>query len=155
METSEIVSVVESSDLFRGLDTDEIDKIASLAVVETYEPGENIFRQGDLADSLYIIAEGCVSLERSIDLGERKGNAMICLLRKGRTLGCWSTLLGTSHSLLSSAVCTKPTTVIAIKGPALREIMLGNFQLGFRVLERICSILRDRLQGAYGAMERI
>jgi hypothetical protein len=38
---------------------------------------------------------------------------------------------------------------------ALREIMLGNLLLGFRVLERICSILRERLHGAYGAMEEI
>lgn len=155
METAEIVSVVETSDLFRGLDTDEIEEIASLAAVETYEPGENIFRQGDLGDNLYIIAEGHVLLERSVDVGERKGSATIGLLGKGRTLGCWPSLLGEPHSLLSSAVCTKPTTVIAIKGLALREIMLGNFQLGFRVLERICSILRERLQGAYGAMERI
>jgi CRP/FNR family cyclic AMP-dependent transcriptional regulator len=155
METSEIVNVLGNCDLFRGFDTDQIEKIANLGVVETYEPGESIFRQGDLGENLYIIAEGCVSLERSIDLVERKGNAMICLLRKGRTLGCWSTLLGTSHSLLSSAVCTKPSTVIAIRGPALREIMLANHNLGFRVLERICFILRERLQGAYGAMERI
>jgi len=27
--------------------------------------------------------------------------------------------------------------------------------LGFRVLERLCFLLRDRIQGAYGAMERV
>jgi hypothetical protein len=37
----------------------------------------------------------------------------------------------------------------------LREMMLDNFQLGFKILERLCFILRNRIRGAYGAMENI
>ena len=80
---------------------------------------------------------------------------VISLLSKGRALGCWSTLLGEAHPLMSSAICKKHTKVVAIRGPALREMMLSNFHLGFKVMERLCSILRDTLQGAYGAMEKI
>jgi len=155
MGRSQIVDVLENCELFRGLNRDEIEKIASLGHVETYEAGENIFNQGDFGDKLYIIAEGHVFLERSVDLGTRKGNVIISLLGKGRALGCWSTLLGKAHTLLSSAVCRKPTKVVVIEGLALRGMMLGNFQFGFKVLERLCCILRDRIQGAYGAMENI
>lgn len=155
MDISEIVDVLENCELFRSLERDEIEKIAGLGHVETYEAGENMLQQGDFGDNLYIIAEGHVFLERSIDLGTRKGNAIISLLGRGRALGCWSTLLGEAHTLLSSARCRKATKVVVIKGPALREIMLGNFQLGFKILERLCSTLRDRIQGAYGAMENI
>lgn len=155
MDLSEIMDVLENCELFRGLDRKEIEKIASLCHVEMYEAGENILNQGDFGENLYIIAEGHVFLERSIDLGTRKGNAIISLLGKGRALGCWSTLLGETHTLLSSAKCRKPTKVVVIRGPALREMMLGNYQLGLKVLERLCFILRDRIQGAYGAMENI
>ncbi|UCG99798.1 MAG: cyclic nucleotide-binding domain-containing protein [Deltaproteobacteria bacterium] len=155
MGSSEIVDVLGNCELFRGLNRDEIEKIARLAHIEMYEAGENILNQGDFGDRLYIIAEGHVFLERSIDLGTRKGNAIISLLGRGRALGCWSTLLGEAHTLLSSAICRKPTKVVVIKGLALREMMLDNFQLGFKVLERLCFILRDRIQGAYGAMENI
>ena len=155
MGPAEIVATLENCEFFRGLDRDEIEKIASLGHVEMYEAGESIFNQGDFGDRLYIIVDGHVFLERSIDLGTRKGNAIISLLGKGRALGCWSTLLGEAHNLMSSAICTKPTKVVVIKGPALREMMLDNFQLGFKVLERLCFILRDRIQGAYGAMENI
>lgn len=155
MALSEIGDVLENCELFRELNRDEIEKIASLGHFEMYEAGENILNQGDFGDKLYIIAEGYVFLERSIDLGTRKGNAIISLLGKGRALGCWSILLGEAHNLMSSATCKKPTKVVVIKGPALREIMLDNFQLGFKVLERLCFTLRDRIQGAYGAMENI
>jgi len=155
MGPSEIADILENCELFRGLNRDEIEKVASLGRVEMYEAGENILNQGDFGDRLYIIAEGHVFLERSVDLGPRKGNAVISLLGRGKALGCWSTLLGEAHTLLSSAICRKPTKVVAINGLALREMMLGNFQFGFKVLERLCLLLRDRIQGAYGAMENI
>jgi CRP-like cAMP-binding protein len=151
----EIVDVLENCELFRGLNRDEIKKIASLGHVEMYEGGENILTQGDFGDKLYIIAEGHVFLERSIDLGTRKGNVVISLLGRGRALGCWSALLGEAHTLLSSAKCRRPTKVVVIEGLALREMMLGNLEFGFKVLQRLCFILRDRIQGAYGAMENI
>ncbi len=155
MHTAEILNTLEGCELFQGLSREEIERIAGLASVKGYEAGESIFHQGDLGGELYVIAEGHVVLERAIDVGARKGSAKIGFLGKGRTLGCWATLLGASHSLMSSATCVKPTKAIAIEGPALREIMLDNPLLGFRVLEGLCSILRERLQGAYGAMERI
>jgi CRP/FNR family cyclic AMP-dependent transcriptional regulator len=155
MGPPDIVNVLENCELFRGLNRDEIEKIAGLAHVEMYEVGENILNQGDFGDKLCIIAEGHVFLERSIDLGARKGTVIISLLGKGRALGCWSALLGEAHTLLSSAKCRRPTKVVVIEGLALREMMLGNFEFGFKVLQRLCFILRDRIQGAYGAMENI
>jgi len=155
MGPSDIVTVLENCELFRGLNRDEIEKIAGLGHVEMYEAGENILNQGDFGDKLCIIAEGHVFLERSVDLGTRKGTVIISLLGRGRALGCWSALLGEAHTLLSSAKCRRPTKVVVIEGLALREMMLGNFEFGFKVLERLCFILRDRIQGAYGAMENI
>ncbi|MBE9570287.1 MAG: Crp/Fnr family transcriptional regulator, partial [Proteobacteria bacterium] len=56
---------------------------------------------------------------------------------------------------MSSAACQKPTKVVAIQGSDLREMMLSKIEFGFKVLENICLSLRDRIQVAYGAMERI
>ena len=155
MNNGEVLNTLEDCELFQGLDREQIEQIAGLASVKECDAGESIFRQGDFGGELYVIAEGHVALERSIDVGARKGSAKIGVLGKGRTLGCWGTLLGVPHTLLSSATCVKPSKIITIQGQALRQIMLRDPLLGFRVMERICSILRERLQGAYGAMERI
>ncbi len=85
----------------------------------------------------------------------RTGSVFIGMIRKGRVFGCWSTLLNEKHTLMSSAVCQKPTRVLVIKGPDLRQMMLDNNELGFTILERLCFLLRDRLKGAYEAMEEI
>jgi len=155
MERSKVEYAIEQSEFFRGLDKGHLVKIASLCQVQTFRPGEYVFRQGDSGEHLYIIAHGHISLERTVDLGTHRGNAVIGVLGKGRTLGCWSTLLGEPHNLMSSAICQKPTEVVVIKGKDLREMMVSNSELGFVLLERLCFLLRDRIQGAFGAMEKI
>ena len=57
--------------------------------------------------------------------------------------------------MMSSASCQKPTKLVAMRGADLREVMMNNLQVGFKILERLCFLLRDRIQGAIGAMEKI
>ena len=155
MAKSEITEYLRKCELFSKLTREEVENIASLGRLNTYQAGENILSQGDFGENLYVIAEGMVVLERSIDLGTRRGSAVIGLLGKGRALGCWSALLGEPHTLMSSARCRKPTKAVVIKGLALREMMLADLDLGFKALERLCFILRDRIHSAFGAMENV
>jgi CRP-like cAMP-binding protein len=155
MEQSEIYQALERSEFFRGLQKSDIERIAGLCRVKTYEPGQYVFHQGEGGENILVIAEGKVALERTVELGSRKGSVLIGILGKGRVFGCWSTLIGEPHNLFSSASCQLPTKVLVLKGADLRDVMLQNTALGFRVLERLCFVLRDRIQSAYGAMEKI
>ena len=76
-------------------------------------------------------------------------------LGKGKVLGCWSTLLGEPHILMSSTACQKPTTIVTINGSDLRQMMIDHSKIGFNLLERLCYLLLERIQSAYGAMEKI
>ena len=155
MDSSEIKETLEKCEFFEGLERTHIDQITNLCQVETYEPGEYVFRQGDFGEHIYVIAQGRIFLERSLDLGARTGSTVIGILGKGRIFGCWSTLLAEPHNLMASAASEKASKVLSIKGAELREIMVSDLTLGFRVLERLCFLLRDRIQDAYGVMERI
>ena len=155
MSDSLIQKGLEGCELFKGLDKTSIEEITSLCREESFRAGEYVFHQGDLGESIYIITEGLVFLERIINLGSSKGNKVVGMLGKGRAFGCWSTLLGECNSLLSSAVCQKNSKVVAFKGADLREVMLTNPDLGFNILQKICLLLRDRIQDAFGAMEKI
>ncbi len=155
MDRARILEIIKGCEFFEGLDRSLFEQIGEICEIREYQPEETIFSQGDFGEHLYIIAEGHLILERSMDLGLRKGSVVIGVLGKGRVLGCWSTLLDEPHNLMSSAVCRKPTTVLCIKGSELREMMVRNTDLGFYLLEKLCFLLRDRIQGAYGAMERL
>lgn len=155
MHNAEIESALEGCEFFKGLAVEDIQQIAGLCRQEKFEVGEYLFRQGDFGDHIYIIAEGQVFLERDTSLGPRKGTVIIGALGKGRICGCWSTILGAPHNLMSSAVCQKPTQVVVVKGSDLRQRMRESTEFGFNVLERLCFLLRDRIEAAYGAMENI
>ena len=155
MNRTEMEHALGSCEFFELLGKKEISEIAGLCQANAYKSGEYVFQQGDHGEHLYVIVQGYIYLERSMDLGVRKGNIVIEALGKGRVLGCWSTLLDIPHTLMSSAICQTPTTVLAIKGSDLRRIMIGNTELGFKLMEKLCFLLRDRIQAAYGAMEKI
>lgn len=154
-EEKKMLDALGNCEFFEGLDPTALEAIRSLCELRYYDRGESLFQQGDFGEHLYIIAEGRVFLERSIDLGSRKGTVTLETLGKGRVLGCWSTLLGESHNLMSSAVCEQPTQILIMKGADLRGIMLSNKELGFNIMEKFCFLLRNRIEAAYGAMERI
>jgi len=155
MKPADMEHALGSCEFFKLLGKGELSEIAKLCQIIRYKSGEYIFQQGDYGEHLYVIAQGRIHLERSVDLGAQKGNVVIETLGKGRVLGCWSTLLNMPHILMSSAVCHKPTQILTIRGADLRRMMIGNTELGFNIMERLCYLLRDRLQAAYGAMEKI
>lgn len=154
METNEIKDNLGHSTFFRGLKTPDMERIAGISRMADYGAGELIFRQGDFGEHLYVIASGRVFLERSVDMGGRKGRVVIEALGRGQTLGCWSTLLAEPHVLMSTATCQEPTQVVVIRGADLRAMMTGNASFGFNVLEKLCFLLRERIQAAYGALEK-
>ena len=155
MKKSNIEKALKESRFFKDFDGETIAKIAEIGQQVTLKAGEHVFQQGDFGRHIHIIVNGHVSLERNTDLGKRTGSVVIDMLGKGRFLGCWSTLLGEPHILMSSAYCQKPTELVSIEGAELREMMLSNTPLGMQVMERLCFLLRDRIQAAYGAMEKI
>ena len=96
-----------------------------------------------------------MGLERTMDMRSREGRVIIAILGKGRVFGCWSTLLDEPHTLMSSAASEKDTRLLVMKGSDLRDMMVQNIEFGFSILERLCFLLRNRIQDAYGALEKI
>ena len=155
MESSEIEQTLANCELFKSLNQEEIQNIAGICRVATYEKEELIYQQGDFGDHLYVIARGQVVLERSVDMGNRKGQIVIATLGKGRVFGCWSTLLNEPHIMMLRTFCHTPATILELEGIKLRNLMTRDRRFGFRVMEKLCLLLRERIQSAYGAMEKI
>jgi len=153
--SSSITEALLQCELFGSLTDEEVKPIVALCRVERYELGETIFAQGDRGNKVYIVKDGQVTIERSVDLGDRKAKVRITTLGRGRAFGCWSALLGDAHNLMSSATCSEETEVVSVEGPALRSALQNNLSVGFKVLESLAHMLGDRLRGVYGAMEKL
>lgn len=156
MASSEITEVLKNCDLFAALNEEELQAVASEVATawktEEYKAGERIFEQGQHSTTLYIIAEGQVVLERSLNIGDRSTPWPLGLLGKGRAMG-WSALLYGPRSLTATAICQKPTRVISIEGTSLRSALEKQPGIGFKVMDRLAYMLRERLQAAYNTVE--
>jgi len=155
MERSEIQRVLKECEFFKSLRPVQIEKLADICRMQRADVGEALYRQGEIGDHLYIVVEGQVVLERAISVGVRRGTVAVALLAKGRIFGGWSTLLNEAHLLMLSAVCNKPALLVTFKGTELRRLMTEDVQLGFELLEKLCFLLRERLQLALGAIENL
>lgn len=155
MEQEEIRRILKNSAFLQGMAREKILKLSEICRIVDHDAGSYVFHQGDHGENLFIIADGYIFLERAMDIGQHKGHVVIDALGRGRTLGCWSSLLGQPHVLMSSANCQRPTRLLVISGTRLRGIMLEDKDFGFDMLERLCFLLRDRIQAAYGAMDKI
>jgi CRP/FNR family transcriptional regulator len=152
MTLCEITEALRRSELFETLDEKEIHPIAALCQLETYETGQTIFEQGQYGNKLYLIIEGQVVLQRSVNLGARQATLTIGRLGKGRALG-WSALLHEPRIATASTVCQKPTQVISLEGVDIRSTLERDPQAGFKVMRRLAYMLGDRLRSAYSAMD--
>ncbi len=155
MKAAEIEEVLAGCELFKGLDQGEIENIAKICQVNTFETGALVYQQGDFGENIYIIAKGQVVLERTVDMGSREGRVIIATLGKGRVFGCWSTLLDEPQIMMRRTFCQTPTTILVLNGAELREDMISDTRLGFNIMEKLCLLLRERIQSAYGAMEKM
>jgi len=156
MKTKEIVEGLVNCELFTSLSEEEIrgltESLADACGVKAFKAGERMFEQGEYSTRLYVVAEGQVLLQRSINIGDRTAVRPLGLLGRGRATG-WSSLLYGPRYLTASAVCQKPTQVISIEGASLRSVLEKRPAVGFKVMDRLAGMLGERLRAAYDSME--
>ena len=155
MDILDIPKALEACEFFKDFKPEQIATVAPICNIVRFDAGDVVYHQGGAGENLFIVAEGQVLLERAVSVGARRGSVAVALLGKGKIFGGWSTLLNQAHILMLSAVCRKPSVLVALKGAELRRLMTGDIKLGFTVLERLCFLLRERLQLALGAIETL
>ena len=152
MMSSEIIDALRKCEIFGNIGEEDIQRIAQLCSIESYEAGDTVFSQGEYGNKIYLIADGQVALVRSVSLGGRQSTITVDLLGKGRGLG-WSSFLCDPCSVSASAVCQKESQLVSLSGPNLRAMLEDNPSLGFKVMDRLAQIIGNRLRAAYGAMD--
>ena len=140
-----IKETLSSSELFKGLTDDELDRVASVSRVEIYEGGAILFTEGSTAEDLYIIELGKVAMDMSLSGSPGMGKqASVETMTKGQGCG-WSALAGTPvYTLTARAI--EPVRVIAIDGGHLYNLLKEDPYLGYRIMSRMATAISARLR---------
>jgi CRP-like cAMP-binding protein len=126
----------------RGLSKDYLQRLVSAGVVETYQPGERLFSEGQSSGNIYLLMEGEVALETLIP---GQGPMRIQTVGRGELLG-WSPLLGLG---VMSATARALTSCRALALNAGRILAMGEEDPAFvlEIMRRTAITLAQRLNG--------
>ena len=132
---------VREQEFFHGLSEQWLDLIAGCAKNQVAKAGEFLFREGEKADTFYIIREGDVALEFH---APHRAPLIIETLHVGDVLG-WSWLIP-PYRWHFDAVARSRLHLLAFDGACLRNKMASEPSLGFEMMQKFFPVVLDRLQ---------
>jgi CRP/FNR family cyclic AMP-dependent transcriptional regulator len=126
---------------FEGMGEDELALIAGCGRNVHFDAGETIFRQGDAADTFFVVRHGTVAVGNFVP---PRGDLVIETLEAGDLLG-WSWLFPPYRSHF---VARALTTVRATQfdGTCLRDKCAADPAFGYDLMSRFAQVLIERLQ---------
>jgi CRP-like cAMP-binding protein len=130
-----------------GMNRSQLTLLTDCAMVVHFNPGESIFREGELANRFYLIETGKVILESS---GRSGGPVVIDEVGAGNLLG-WSWMFP-PYVWHFSARAAERTEAIFFYGTILREYCERDHSLGYELFKRMSAVMIKRLQAARDKM---
>ncbi|MDE3198100.1 MAG: cyclic nucleotide-binding domain-containing protein [Acidobacteriota bacterium] len=132
-----------NADFLQGLSTGEAERILALGTRVTLESGEELFRLGADAKSIYLIAQGRIDLTMPMQIRGREQEVLVEERRQGQTLG-WSALIPPYRFTLRAAAPLR-SEVIAIPREALTGYFRKHPETGYIVTLNVAAVVGQRL----------
>jgi len=124
-----------------GLGTAELKLLAGCAGNVHFSAGDNLFREGDQADTFYILRQGSIALETFVPA---RGPVLIETIDGGEVVG-WSWLFAPYRWHFDARALTT-VRATGFDGACLRKKCADNPVLGYDLMGRFAQVLIERLQ---------
>lgn len=134
-------SVLADAPFFSGLDEGQLALLAGCAGNVHFVAGANLFREGDPADTFYVVRHGSVALETFVPA---RGPVLIETIDAGEVIG-WSWLFPPYRWHLDARALT-PVRATGFDGTCLRQKCDADPELGYDLMGRFAQVLIERLQ---------
>ena len=141
MPQQQLDEVLSHVPFFDGMPEDEIALIAGCGRNVHFDEGETILRQGDPADTFYVIRHGSVAVGNFVP---PRGEIVIEAIEAGEVLG-WSWLFPPYRSHFDARALS-PVRATQFDGACLRDKCAADPAFGFDVVSRFAQVLMERLQ---------
>ena len=136
---------IRQTELFWGLNQNVVNRVMAIAEREAFAKGDVLFRSGDAARHLFILAQG----EVKITMAET-GTQVYTGSRLGEAFG-WGSLI--EHSNYGGdAICATPVVVLKLDQDRLLKLLDGDTQSGYLFFKHLSRALGGRLIQAYQHM---
>ena len=135
---------IKEIDLFKGMGVEIINEIFKISMIESYNVGDILFKQGDPAKSFYLLEQGEVQLS----IGEE--GRISFTMSPGDAFG-WSSLAD-RDVYTATAECKLPSKLIKIETEKLDKIFEKYPSTGLIFYKRLSGIIGERLTRTYNTI---
>jgi CRP/FNR family cyclic AMP-dependent transcriptional regulator len=136
-----IDALIREAPVFAGLTGDQLELIAGCATNVGFEEDTVLFREGEPADTFYLVRKGSIALETFVPA---RGAMTIETLEAGEVVG-WSWLFPPYRWHFDARALTD-VRATAFDGACLRGKCAQDPALGFALMSRFAQVLIERLQ---------
>ena len=133
-----IMVPLDSCPLFRPLSPRELKLLHQAAQERAYVSGEDIFKEGDTGDGVYVVKDGLVEISGFVGENVRR---VLSQVNPGGIFGEMAVLENKPRS--ASAVARKPTTVYFINRDTMLGLVGSSPELALGLLREISNRLRE------------
>jgi CRP-like cAMP-binding protein len=133
----------EDSVFFKDSPKEVLQKIRSLIKESSFQPGSVIFKEGESANSLYLLKSGSVELKFEVPT-QPDVSVRITLVHPGEIFA-WSSLTG-GKQFTATAVAAEESEVFTLCSQDLRRIMDSEPRFGYQVMDRLANLVASRLK---------
>ena len=127
---------------FAGVSYETLKKLAMLAEEKVIPAGTTLFQEWELANHLYLIVQGAVSVRFAV--GREKPRTVDAI--EAGDLAVWSALVE-PYRTTGNGVTTRETRLLAFEAPRLRELCREDPRLGYNLMTEVIKALISRLDG--------
>ena len=134
-------ALIVESPVFKGLDQEQLELIAGCGSNVVFAAGERLFREGDQADTFFLVRHGLVALDTDVP---NRADVTVETVGPGEIVG-WSWLLE-PHRWHFTGRAVELVRAVQFDGVCLRKKCEEDPALGYELLSRFAQVLVNRLQ---------
>jgi CRP-like cAMP-binding protein len=136
--SAEVVELLARVPVFSTLESEDLQRIAQLAVPRSFDAGQTVFREGDASDTCYVVHTGHT---RAV---HQHGDGRIITLATFGPGDIFGELALFEDELRSATVeALEATGVVAVLGPDMRRLMIEHPQIAMRLVIALGRRLRE------------
>jgi CRP-like cAMP-binding protein len=137
MAAPDTVALLAHVPVFEGLAPDDLERVASVAVPRSFEPGQVVFREGDDSDTCYVVCEGHARALRTHSDGR---TITLATFGAGEVFGELAMFDDEKRSATVEAI--DAVEAIAILGPDMRRVMREHPEISAKLVTTLGRRLR-------------
>ena len=139
-----ITEVLSKSELFKDLDSEQLNVIEKLSTPMSFEPGEVIGRQGAKNDTVFVIEEGLIAVVVEVGpLSQRQVQAA-----SNYDVVGWSAMI-LPDVYIATGKAIEKTKALAFNGQELCDLCSSNPVIGCKVCRGVARVVAHWLKDAY------